>query len=462
MKRDPSRRAQLLIVATLLLVAFVARTWGISQDFWLMGDQIRDWDLVQGSFASLPVTGTPRSGGGYHLGPAYYWFLWASRSALAPWVGNLPHVGGIAVTAVELASFGALAVAGGRLGLPFPAVAGMTVLLASNPYGAALARAGWNPSLALAFANLALALYLARRDAWTVGHQVVLAALCWIALQMHVAAFPLALCLITLGACLRPASRSTGVGPRIAGTALAIGILQLPFTIAQERAGGGAAGGSIASSLARLVHEPGSALVLRGCAFVLGDGARQLFLAAPLSSRAAAWLLGVLIVAGAWAVLVRRRDAALGIAVYLPLALAAAAFTVLDRTLEAYWLLPLLGVYGLVAALPLLLPSRRVTRALALAFLAATIALLPARWTWFRLDHRYGRYGTVTRAAASLVRDRVAVRALIGPLDGVRPTSSSPLVRWLGGTLSADSPLVARVSPAGQLTVRPEPLEPAR
>ena len=68
----------------------------------------------------------------------------------------------------------------------------MTVLLASNPYSAALARAGWNPALALAFANLALALYLARRDVWTDIDQFILASLCWIAMHLHVAAFPLA------------------------------------------------------------------------------------------------------------------------------------------------------------------------------------------------------------------------------------------------------------------------------
>ena len=39
------------------------RTHGISDAFWLRGDQVRDWTLALGPFADLPRSGVPSTAG---------------------------------------------------------------------------------------------------------------------------------------------------------------------------------------------------------------------------------------------------------------------------------------------------------------------------------------------------------------------------------------------------------------
>jgi hypothetical protein len=62
-----SDRAALLLV--LLILPFWLRVEGISRDFWLTRDQIRDWSRVQVSFAELPNVGTERTGEATTSGP---------------------------------------------------------------------------------------------------------------------------------------------------------------------------------------------------------------------------------------------------------------------------------------------------------------------------------------------------------------------------------------------------------
>lgn len=449
-----------ILRATLLGVLVVAlplavRTHGITRDFWLMADQIRDWDLVQGSFASLPVTGTPRSGGGYHVGPAYYHFLWLCRVALAPLLGDLPHVAGIAISTLDALATGALATALWRIGVPYVAALALGLLLATNPYAAALARAAWNPALALAFANLGLAYFLLRRARWTLGRQLVLATTCWVAIEMHLAAFPLALCLIALGAAHAPGATPRACAALLGASALVVLALELPLLLVGPPGDAGAAS-SVSQSLARLAATPSVAWSARGLDFVIGDGAALLFAHAGSPTSLATAVLVAALLAGAWSVLGPRRDATLASVAYLPLAVAVAAFTVFDRELNAYWLVPLLGGYVLALGLALRAPpAAGLRRAAALASLVAVGLLLPARWAAFRVDHRYAFYGVLVDAAAALARDRVAVRALVGPVEALRPTSSSALVRWAGGTLDPAAPVEARVSAAGRVTLRP-------
>lgn len=148
--------------------------------------------------------------------------------------------------------------------------------------------------------------------------------------------------------------------------------------------------------------------------------------------------------------------------VHAPLLVAAAAFSIFTQALNAYWLAPLFGVYGLAVVLPLAaLRSSRPRTVLGAACLGLTILALPARWTHFRMDHRYPTYAHVVAAASQVARDGTPVRALIGPQDAVRPTTSSPLVRWLGGTLSEESEVVVHVGRDGRVSRLP-PVDDAR
>lgn len=454
--RGSRRSAVALGVLALCVVAvpFVVRTHGIARDFWLMGDQIRDWDLVQSSFADLPVTGTPRSGGGHHVGPAYYHFLWLSRITLGPLLGNLPHVGGITVTLVDVMATFALAVALWRIGVPFLVVLALGVLSVSNPYPAALARAAWNPLLALAFSNLGLALYLARRESWSLAHQLLLAALCWTAIEMHVAAFPLTLVLVVLGVARAPGDGARGRLCALAGSALVVGVLELPLLLAGLPADAGAES-SLSRSLARVMADPVVALSARGLRFVFAGGAELLLANTGLSPLGGTMLLCAAVALGARALLLRR-DVELALAAYAPLLIATAAFTIFDRELNTYWLIPLLGAYLLVLALPFtLLRERSRQVGVGAACMIVVMAILPTRWAQFRHQHRYAWYATVVRAASEIARQGIEVRALVGPADGIRPTRSSPLVRWQGGILAPEASLEARVSGNGKVTLTP-------
>jgi len=451
--------ATLGIALVASVVLFAVRTSGISNDYWLMNDQIRDWDLVQTSFGSLPVTGTPRSGGGYHVGPAYYHLLWGSRVVLSPFLGNLPHVAGMTVTALDVAGALALSWAIWRIGTPFLVAAAAGVLLATAPYSAALSRAGWNPAVALALSNLALALFLRRSERWSVLQQALLTALCWMAVEMHLAAFPLAICLTSLAA-VRPSARGRRPVLLVATSALVVITLQLPALVVGWPADAGAES-SLSLSVTRLFANPAVLLHPRGFTFVTGEGMRQLLRGVPFvaSSSMAISLLAMALVAGA--TLTRRVEWFVGLATLGPLLLAAAAFTVLDRALEAYWLVPSLGIYALVLALPFtLVRDHRWRQLVAAGFMLAVVAGLPARWGHFAVAHRYGMYGPLVAAAARLAKDGPPVRALIGPADDVRPTAASPLVRWQGGTLSHAAPVVARMAWSGEVRFVPTEARP--
>jgi hypothetical protein len=445
----------LAFVLFVAVIPLVARISGVSRDYWLMNDQIRDWDLVQSSFGSLPVTGTPRSGGGYHVGPAYYHFLWLSRVVLSPFLGNLPHVAGITVTTLDVAGACALSVAAWRIGVPFLVALASGILLTTSPYAAALSRAGWNPPLALAFSNLGLALYLTRRKRWSLRDQALLAALCWIAVEMHTAAFPLALCLIAMAAVLHTGAGQPHRARLLATSALVILVLQLPPLLTGLPADA-ATESSVSLSLARLSADPWALLSARGLRFVVAKGSHQLLIWMPVIASQGAVVLTTALAISGWAVLAGRLEWGIALAAVAPLAIAAAAFTILDRELEAYWLIPSLGVYALALALPSTLlcePRRR--RWASGACLVAVLSALPSRWTHFTADHRYPLYGTLVAAAAAVAHQGPPVRALVGPADGVRPTTSSPLVRWQGGTLSPSASVVARVSRNGQVSFIP-------
>jgi hypothetical protein len=92
-------------------VTLVLRTWEIDRRSWLLGDQIRDWEIALRPFADLPLVGPPTHVGGYTIGPAFYWILWTVRVTLGPWFDNLPHAGGIGQAAILSAADALLFVA---------------------------------------------------------------------------------------------------------------------------------------------------------------------------------------------------------------------------------------------------------------------------------------------------------------------------------------------------------------
>lgn len=438
------------------------RIEGVASDFWMMLDQIGDWDLVQGSFRDLPVTGTGKSGGGTHPGPAYYWFLWLTRLTFSPWTGRLPHAAGISVSAIDALGFAALGFAIFRVAGALPLALAAALLTGTVPYEAALARAAWNPNFALGLANLALASSLAMRR-WTAMRIAIVAACAWMAVQAHLAALPVALAVFAVVAV---ASHRSGGRPRWLAPAIVLAVvflLQAPRLFGSgPRATGDVAGSAVTASLASDLTHPGSLLSLRGVRFVLEGSSALLARSTPIAPEWAAALLA-LAVAAVVVGLARRRVGGVAAALaLLPLALAAGCYALLAGELHPYLLQPLLGALALVLALaPIACRFERLpgwARGLgAWAVLALVVAVQPARLQARLWDHRYPPYAAVVRGAGEIARAGPPVKRVEGPFDAKFPTSSTPVVRWLGGQISPDSPWVARIAPDGGVSYAREP-----
>ena len=66
------------------ILTLVVRVRGVTEHFYLLGDQIRDWGIALRPFSDLPLVGPPTHVRGYTIGPAFYWILWAIRVTLGP------------------------------------------------------------------------------------------------------------------------------------------------------------------------------------------------------------------------------------------------------------------------------------------------------------------------------------------------------------------------------------------
>jgi len=126
---------------------------GIESHFWLLGDQIRDWGIALRPFHELPLVGPATHVGGYTIGPAYYWIMWAIRVLVGPWFDNLPHAGGYGQAAIESAADALLFVAlWRRVQSPWVALAAAIVIVTSG-FDVALSAIDWTPPIASAPAS---------------------------------------------------------------------------------------------------------------------------------------------------------------------------------------------------------------------------------------------------------------------------------------------------------------------
>ena len=64
---DETRAARWLeavLAAGVFAFTFTCRIWGLTDHFWLLGDQIRDWGIALRTFTELPLVGPPTHFGG--------------------------------------------------------------------------------------------------------------------------------------------------------------------------------------------------------------------------------------------------------------------------------------------------------------------------------------------------------------------------------------------------------------
>ena len=228
LRRVPGAYALLLLAlgAYLLLL----RTWGVSDSFLMLRDQIRDWRFALGPLSGLPLTGTQSTAGGSSLGPIYYWLLWLIRVAVGPWTGGLPHAGAVGLslihTAADLFFFHAIRKRTGSAWLAL----GVMLLAATTSHDLAISSTIWNPTVAILFVKITIALLLLdtpERPAWWLAATTASA---WLAVQAHSAALFIAAPALAYFV-LRALARE-GVGPALQRARTIVEVvlvLQLPF-----------------------------------------------------------------------------------------------------------------------------------------------------------------------------------------------------------------------------------------
>ena len=172
-------------VVVMFVYLTIARTWGISDTFWLLGDQIRDWRLALLPFSELPLTGAPSSVGGVGLGPIYYWTLWVCRVVIGPWVDNMPTRAASASRCSNQPRTAYCLLESGRRPVQASWRLRFTLVVATAPIDMALTATIWNPPLSVALVKLTLALLLFAPNRPSLGWAVATTATGWLAVQAH-------------------------------------------------------------------------------------------------------------------------------------------------------------------------------------------------------------------------------------------------------------------------------------
>src|SRR5262249_20716820 len=121
---------------------------------------------------------------------------------------------------------------------------------------------------------------------------------------------------------------------------------------------------------------------------------------------------------------------------------------------HSYWLLPLIGPMLVLAALAIACLGRLHRCAPTVAGLVVLVfatTVQPRRWRDVRLDHVYPAYAAVVSGARAVALSRTPVKRVDGPDDGRLPTSTTPVLRWLGGGILPEADMVAKIARDGSV-----------
>jgi hypothetical protein len=449
------RRALPVAVSVVVFIGtFVIRVRGITQHFWLLQDQIRDWGIALRPFTQLPLVGSPTHVGGYTIGPAFYWILWLIRVLVGPWFQNLPHASGIGQAILQSGVDALLLIAiWKRSGSIWPALT-TVVILATAPFDLSLAAVIWNPVMGAILSKAAIALVLL---GWPRGSDVraaIVAAIAWSAVHAYTGAVFVALAVfaaIVVQSLMKEGARASS--RRLLLIACVVALLQIPYVVhqMQQRSDDGGMD-AVSGSLSRVVTGEDStrfrASATTYAASVNSIEAAQWAVAAP------GWMLlacGVLLAIG------YRRDPVLLAVTLLPQLLAIAGYAFWVGFLDSYYYLPILpaAVLTVVLAVTACLPARA-AKIVSIAMLACVLAAAPSRVAAAHLFDMPAYRGLVkaSRAIVSMGRPMRAIETSVA----LPPTADPAFIyRILGGTFDPRSPWVAVIQPDGGVELRRAP-----
>ena len=452
-----SRRtvAELTLAIIVFALTLALRIHGIDRHFWMLGDQIRDWTLALGRFRDLPLVGPATHVGGYTIGPAFYWILWAIRVLVGPWFDNLPHAGGIGQAMLQSAADALLLIAVWRYTSSVWIALATVILLATAAYDLALAALVWNPMMGAALAKIATALVLFGWPQRSLTGVIVTSAIAWSAVHCYTGAIFTALSIFTaIAAGWLVRGERSGALRSVAAIAVVVAALQVPIVIHQRSAPAEApAMGAVTGSLGRIVSGEARPDLARSWAGF--SGAFTFIQGAPSLGTWLIWLL----TACALAVIVKhRRDPVLLAVTILPPLLALAGYALyVGDFLDRYYYFSLMPASVLTIVLGLTaFPPPRLARAVAIVLVVVGLAITPARVQFAATLHRMPEYGMLLDGSRWLVEKG-------HPISGIRtdfplPRTADPnfLYRILGGRIDPSSHISALITRDGQVSYQTE------
>ncbi len=440
----------ILAIAVFLYLTFV-RTRGISQTFWLLGDQILFWTIALGPWSELPLGGSPSSVGGTTLGPVFCWLLWVIRWVIGPLTDNLPHAGGIGLSIVQSAADALLLVAiWKRTASPALALS-VTLLVATAPYDMALTATIWNPPLAVALVKTTMAVVLLGGEAPSVWRGALATALAVLAVQAHSSAIFFAAPVIasfTLREAL--ARRWAGALRRLAATVGAIALVQLPFFLNLVlHPPGTVAPAIVIDSVVSTLSHP-STIRLGAAARAVTSGSEYILLR-PLTL---AWFGALLAVCLAITAFRARREVVLLSVTVVPVLCAGGGFAMWQRPFEHYWFLAIAPSVALTLGLALT-AWRPVAPLIAITMAMLVIAAQPVRVRAAMTIHRLPEYAVLVEASREIRRHAPEIRKISMRFPLPESTDPEFLYKVLGGRVTPESRLSAVVDADGRVTYEP-------
>ncbi len=442
--------ARAFLSTAVFVTAFAIRVRGITEHFWLLGDQVRDWGIALRPFAELPLVGPATHVGGYTIGPAYYWLMWALRLALGPWFDNLPHAGGIGQAIVESAADAVLLLAiWHRTQSGWFALAAVT-LIATSAYDVALSAIVWTTVVASALGKFAVAAILFDWHRRGLIRIAVIAALAWAAVHVYTGAV-----FVTAGVfaalLVEPVVRRAWTDTlRSAAVILAVVVaLQIPYVVYQlQQRFTAPAMGAVTEGVARILAGDVPPEIAKS---VSGYAAAFHFIQVePWTVPAVPWILLILTLAAA----VRyRRDPAILMLVLVPQATALVGYALFLGALDHYYYIPVIPVAVLAMVLAVAVPARsRTGHAIGAVVLLAAVALVPARLAFAATLHRLPEYAVLVDASRQIVSRTEPVRAIRTVF--ALPPSTDPefIYAILGGRIDREASAVAVIAADGSVT----------
>jgi hypothetical protein len=445
-----SRGTRLGVALVVLVAALAIRIQGITTAFWMLRDQTRDWEIVQGSFMSLPLVGPGTHVGGYTIGPAFYWILWGIRVLFGPWFDYLPHSGGIGQAVLGSAVDAILLLAiWRRIGSGWIAATVVTLLVTAG-FDLSLAGVIWNPVVGSTLARLAMALVLFDWHRGSPGRVAATAAVAVMSVHAYTGAVYVAVTVFALIVLTPLLDRNWTTLRQNASVAFGAALLlQGPYVLHQVKTRfESRAMGAVTGSVMQVMTGRAAPEVAKSVRGYLGA---VTFI--EMSPWTFAWTGVLLLVCGAVVAWRYRHDPAIIAITLAPQVLAIPGYALFLATLDHYYYLSLMPSAVLTVVLAITaLPWPRAATAVSIACCVSALAIVPARIRFGLTMNRMPAYHTLVQASRVLVNRHVPMRDIRTEFRLEPTVDPAFLYRLLGGRLDPASRWIAVIDASGRVT----------